>query len=82
MLSTSVSFGAEVPKQNYDDVHVGKNGGFNGSLSNLRYYDYALSAFDINALVNYGPNLTPSSLDAKPNNVYDYLGLGWYSAFK
>ena len=82
MLSNSVSFGTDVPKQNYDDVHVGKNSGFNGSLSNLRYYDYALSAFDINALVNYGPNLTPSSLDAKPNNIYDYLGLGWYSAFK
>lgn len=82
MLSTSVSFGTDVPKQNYDDVHVGKNEGFNGSLSNLRYYDYALSAFDINALVNYGPNLTPSSLDAKPNSIYDYLGLGWYSAFK
>jgi hypothetical protein len=82
MLSTSVSFGSDVPKQNYDDVHVGKNEGFNGSLSNLRYYDYALSAFDINALVNYGPNLTPSSLDAKPNSIYDYLGLGWYSAFK
>lgn len=82
MLASSVSFGKDVPKQNYEDIHVGKNGGFNGSLSNLRYYDYALSAFDINALVNYGPNLTSSSLDAKPNNVYDYLGLRWYSAFK
>jgi hypothetical protein len=82
MLSTSLSFGNDVPKQNYDDVHVGKNGGFNGSLSNLRYYDYALSAFDLNTLVNYGPNLTPSSLDAKTNSIYDYLGLGWYSAFK
>jgi hypothetical protein len=82
MLSSSVSFGSDVPKQNYDDVHVGKNGGFNGSLSNLRYYDYALSAFDLNTLVNYGPNLTPSSLDAKTNSIYDYLGLGWYSAFK
>jgi hypothetical protein len=82
MLSSSVSFGTDVPKQNYDDVHIGKNDGFNGSLSNLRYYDYALSAFDLNALVNYGPNMTPSSLDGKPNGVYDYLGLGWYSAFK
>ena len=82
MLSSSVSFGTDVPKQNYDDVHVGKNNGFNGSLSNLRYYDYALTAFDLNALVNYGPNMTPSSLDAKPNGIYDYLGLGWYSAFK
>lgn len=82
VLAKSVSFEGAVPKQNYDDVFVAQNGGFNGSLSNLRYYDYALSAFDINTLVNYGPNLTPSSLDAKPNGIFDYLGIGWYSAYQ
>lgn len=82
VLAQSVNFGDKVPKQNYDDVYVGQNGGFNGSISNLRYYDYALSAFDINTLVNYGPNLTPSSLDQKPNSIFDYLGIGWYSAFQ
>jgi hypothetical protein len=82
VLAQSQSFDATVPKQNYDDIHLNQNGGFNGSLSNLRYYDYAMSAFDINALVNYGPNLTPSNLESKSNNIFDYLGLGWYSAFK
>ena len=82
VLAQSVNFGDKVPKQNYDDVYVSQNGGFNGSISNLRYYDYALSAFDINTLVNYGPNLTPSSLDQKPNGIFDYLGIGWYSAFQ
>jgi hypothetical protein len=82
VISDSVSFGDYVPKQNYDDVHINQEGGFNGSLSNLRYYDYALTANDINAIVKYGPNLTPSSLDNKPNNSYDYISTGWYSAFK
>lgn len=82
VLAQSVSFDTTVPKQNYDDIHINQNGGFNGSLSNLRYYDYALSAFDINALVGYGPNLMPSNLESKSNNIFDYLGLGWYSAFK
>lgn len=82
VLAQSVNFGDKVPKQNYDDVYLFQNGGFNGSISNLRYYDYALSAFDINTLVNYGPNLTPSKLDQKPNSIYDYLGIGWYTAFQ
>jgi hypothetical protein len=82
VLAQSTSFINKVPKQNYDHVYICQNGGFNGSLSNLRYYDYALSAFDINTLVNYGPNLKPSSLEPKPNGIFDYLGIGWYSAFQ
>jgi hypothetical protein len=82
IISDSVAFGEYIPKQNYDDVHINQEGGFNGSLSNLRYYDYALSANDINSIVKYGPNLTPSSLDNKPNNSFDYISTGWYSAFK
>ena len=83
VLANSVSFGDYVPKQNYDDVYLGQNGGFNGSLSNLRYYDYALSPFDIAAIVNYGPNLTPSALGTpQTNSIYDYLSIGWYSTFQ
>ena len=81
VLAKSVSFDEYVPKQNYDDVYLGQNGGFNGSLSNLRYYDYALSPFDIAAIVNYGPNLTASKLGTPgTNNIYDYLSIGWYSS--
>ena len=81
-LANSVSFGDFVPKQNYDDVYIGQNGGFNGAISNLRYYDYALSPFDIMAIVNYGPNLTPASIGSEAtSSMYDYLAVGWYSAF-
>ena len=45
-----------VPKQNYDDIHVAMNGGFNGNISDLRYYDEELSNFMINYLVMLGPN--------------------------
>ena len=30
-----------VPKQNYYNVNIGQNGGFQGSISNLRYFNYA-----------------------------------------
>ena len=67
-----------VPKQNYEPIIVtsGKNNGFNGQLSNLRYYDYALSAIEINTLALHGPNLT---IDKKTGNSSPpYLATDWY----
>lgn len=81
-LISSVTFGENVPKQNYDDVHINQNGGFNGNMSNLRYYNYALTAIDINSIYNFGPNLTPSNLETKPSSTYDYLSTKWYAAFQ
>lgn len=68
-----------VPKQNYQDVNVGCNGGFAGKISNLRYYSSALSAFEINGIVIGGPNTTTSAL-ATANKWADpyYLSSQWY----
>lgn len=62
-----------VPKQNYSDVQVG---GFNGNLSDLRYFNSALNVFQINNIAMAGPNLTAanSSTDTK----FDYLSSSWY----
>jgi hypothetical protein len=67
-----------VVKQNYNDVYVCQNGGFNGKLSNLRYYGYALNVFEINSIVYGGPNLTVSDKILKQSN-YNYLSNLWYS---
>lgn len=72
---------ADVPKQNYDNVNICYNGGFNGQLSNLTYYDYALGVFDINNIILKGPNVTQSSIANSANvssNSY-YLSNLWYS---
>jgi hypothetical protein len=71
-----------VPKQNYQDVFACQNGGFSGNLSNLRYYDRALNVFDINSIVNAGPNLTISTLNASSNAAtygFSYLSSKWYT---
>ena len=69
-----------VPKQNYYDVNVCQNGGFTGKLSNLRYYDHALSAFDINNVVFAGPNTSTSSLALKDGGTNaSYLSNKWYT---
>lgn len=65
------------PRQNYENVHICQNGGFTGSISNLRYYQYALNVFELNNIVNYGPNLVPAN-NASAGG-YHYLSKSWYS---
>ena len=67
-----------VPKQNYDDIFVCYNGGFQGSLSNLRYYDRALNVFQINNIVMAGPSLK-SADDPDNPSTFDYLSGRWFS---
>jgi hypothetical protein len=69
------------PKQNYDDVIVGSNSGFQGNLSDLVYYDHALGVFDINNILIKGPNLKQSSSEkGTSTGYYTYLSNSWYSA--
>jgi hypothetical protein len=72
-----------VPKQNYNDINICQNGGFNGQISNLRYFNYALSAFEINRIVMSGPNLKVSKLDSskdiKRGSPY-FLSSDWYTS--
>ena len=66
-----------VPKQNYGDVYVAQNGGFQGFISNLWYYNYALGLSDIQTIVMRGPNtklITPQYASKDT----DYLSLRWY----
>lgn len=68
-----------VPKQNFYDVQVCKNRGFNGNLSNLRYYDRALSIIQINNIVFWGPNTSASKVNSSTKGGYDYLSSTWYT---
>jgi len=79
-IAKRVSF-SNVPKQNYGDVYVCGNGGYNGGLSDLRYFARALNVFEINNIVMKGPNLTPTNAVLAPNDSkkYDYLSSAWYS---
>jgi hypothetical protein len=69
-----------VPKQNYGDVFVAANGGFNGYISNLWYYNYALGTSDISNIATNGPNTTLISTSSINTDLKDpnYLSLRWY----
>jgi len=70
------------PKQNYQDVVVNQNGGFAGKLSDLRYFAKALNVFEINNVVNNGPNLSTSKFatGVGEEDYYGYLSNIWYTS--
>jgi hypothetical protein len=70
----------QVPLQNYYDVHVGENGGFDGKISNLRYYDNALNIFEITKIVAAGPNPDAAKNSQKLQDNYNYLSTSWFTA--
>lgn len=67
-----------VPKQNYGDVYVAQNGGFQGNISNLWYYNYALGTAEIQNIVTRGPNTYMAGPSI--SNTTDYLSLRWFFA--
>ena len=73
---------ASIPRQNYNDVNVCKNGGFVGKLSDLRYYSRALTVFEIGAVVRSGPNLSASkssnTSQQSQKGDNNYLSQLWY----
>jgi len=67
-----------VPKQNYGNVYVAANGGFDGYISNLWYYNYALGTNAIQKLVERGPNTYMIGSSGLSDTMYNFLSLRWY----
>lgn len=67
-----------VPKQNYGDVFLALNGGFDGYISNLWYYDFALGTAAIQRIVQNGANTTAVNNSNISLTKPDYLSLKWY----
>jgi hypothetical protein len=72
----------DVPKQNYENVNICKNGGFNGNIADLQYYNTALSVFQINNIVVWGRNTSASDSagTADATGFPYYLSNLWYSS--
>jgi hypothetical protein len=68
---------SSVPRQNYDDVFVGMNGGFAGEVSLLQYFATNIGTNQIQRIVDKGPDLTQLGQDftkTKPR----YLSFRWF----
>ena len=66
-----------LPNQNYYDTYVGDSNGFDGYISSLNYYAYALNYDQIQNDYAKGPNM---KLQGQSNqiNYKDYLAMNWY----
>lgn len=70
-----------IPKQNYGDVFVSMNGGFQGYISDLRYFDSAVSIREINSLVTRGPNMSMKHDDMMTKTKPYYLSNSWFNVY-
>ena len=68
---------ASVPKQNYGDVYISMNGGFNGYTSNLKYWNYSLNIAEIQKYVDKGPNMEMKEKDMTMSEPR-YFSLRWF----
>lgn len=69
---------SSVPKQNYGDVYVAMNGGFDGYISNLWYYNYSLGTRAIQDIMNRGPNTKMTDSSQVGMKDTNYLSLRWF----
>lgn len=67
-----------VPKQNFGDVWMCSNGGFDGYVSNLWYYAEAIGVSKIAEINRRGPNRKMLGQSGMEDKKRDFLSLRWY----
>lgn len=68
-----------IPKQNYGDVYINAFGGYDGFLSEMRYYDYSISMAQLEDIIRSGPSTAPCvDTGARP----PYLSPNWWLTYK
>ena len=67
-----------LPKQNYGNVYTGLNGGFDGYISNMRYYDNAIGTREIENIMKRGVSLVNLSPRPTTDDSANYLSYSWF----
>ena len=68
-----------VPRQNYYDLHVSRDGGYQGHYSNIRYYNYAMSMTSLQLSVRNGPNFKSIQSNNGEKSGIPYLSNRWWT---
>lgn len=79
VIANSISL-IGVPKQNYGDIYVAANGGFNGNIASLIYMNHSASNKDIWDIYQKGPNTKSIDPAMQTFKTPNYLSFGWYMA--
>lgn len=67
----------DLARQNYGDVYVAANGGFDGYIDSLRYFNSAIGVNKIQSIVDAGPNLRATD-DMLGHSSPRYLSTRWF----
>lgn len=67
-----------VIRQNYDNLYVNLNGGFDGFMSNIKYWNHAIGTFEIDNIIKRGPNLKMANKSAVNESKPNYLSNKWF----
>ena len=67
----------DLARQNYGDVYVAANGGFDGYIDSLRYFNSAIGVNKIQSIVDAGPHLKPVD-DMLRHSSPRYLSTRWF----
>ena len=63
-----------LPMQNTQPVFISGNGGWNGQIGSLTYFNYELTPEKVRMLANTSPTQSPSDMPYYPN----FLSSGWW----
>ena len=61
-----------------NDVHIAQKGGFDGNISELRYFGSALSGSEILSIVKNGPDLRTSDKKRAMDYYPPYFSINWF----
>lgn len=69
-----------VPRQNYGDVFVSLNGGFDGNTASLRYFEKAIGTNQVQSIFEQGPNtkFVVGNMPSSKKDKNQYLSTRWY----
>tara|TARA_B100000497_G_scaffold114834_1_gene137790 strand:- start:2494 stop:3366 length:873 start_codon:yes stop_codon:yes gene_type:complete len=67
-----------IPRQNYYNLMISKQGGFSGMYSNFQYFNYALSMTQLQLIVRRGPNFKSYQADPNRKEFKPYLSNQWW----
>lgn len=69
-----------VPKQNYGNVYVAANGGFNGNIASLTYMNHGATNKEIWDIFQKGPNTKELDPNMNSFSTPNYISFNWYMA--
>jgi hypothetical protein len=69
----------QLPRQNAGTVHVGIGGGFDGKIADLQYYNYFLTAQQVQSIMGSAPDPpAPAAEDSDSAPTPPYFDISWW----